>query len=77
MILFIFMTTSKHCTVVCPACSQPMANVRTVWRAFHDDLYVFECRPCGVTVSQTLSDIPALRPPREIGRPDEGPDRRH
>jgi hypothetical protein len=35
----------------CPACARAMAHVRTIWRAFHDDLQVFECRACDVSVS--------------------------
>jgi hypothetical protein len=37
--------------MLCPACTRPMAHVRTIWRAFHDDLQVFECRACAVSVS--------------------------
>ena len=37
--------------MVCPACTRPMAHARTIWRAFHDDLQVFECRACNVSVS--------------------------
>ena len=37
--------------ILCPACARPMTHVRTIWRAFHDDLQVFECRACGVSVS--------------------------
>jgi hypothetical protein len=37
--------------VVCPACARTMMHVRTIWRAFQDDLQVFECRACGVSVS--------------------------
>ena len=36
---------------LCPACTRPMAHVRTIWRAVHDDLQVFECRACDVWVS--------------------------
>jgi hypothetical protein len=36
---------------LCPACVQPMAHVRTIWRAFRDDLQVFECWACGVSVT--------------------------
>jgi len=37
--------------MLCPACTRPMAHVRTIWRAVHDDLQVFECRACDVWVS--------------------------
>jgi len=36
---------------LCPACTRTMTHVRTIWRAFHDDLQVFECRACAVSVS--------------------------
>ena len=35
----------------CPACGAPMTHVRTIWRAFQDDLQVFECRACNVSVT--------------------------
>ena len=35
----------------CPACARPMMHARTIWRAFQDDLQVFECRACSVSVS--------------------------
>ena len=38
-------------TMACPACTRPMTHVRTIWRAFHDDLQVFECRACQLSVS--------------------------
>ena len=28
-----------------------MIHVRTIWRAFQDDLQVFECRACNVSVT--------------------------
>src|SRR5947209_2868231 len=37
--------------VACPACTRTMTHVRTIWRAFQDDLQVFECRACSVSVS--------------------------
>ena len=37
--------------VACPACTRTMTRVRTIWRAFQDDLHVFECRACSVSVS--------------------------
>jgi hypothetical protein len=37
--------------MLCPACARPMAHVRTIWRAFLDDLQVFECRACNVSVT--------------------------
>ena len=38
-------------TVACPACTRAMTHVRTIWRAFQDDLQVYECRACSVSVS--------------------------
>jgi len=37
--------------MLCPACTRAMRHVRTIWRAFQDDLQVFECRACSVSVS--------------------------
>jgi hypothetical protein len=37
--------------MLCPACARSMTRVRTIWRAFQDDLQVFECRACNVSVS--------------------------
>ena len=37
--------------MLCPACTRPMAHVRTIRRAFHDDLQVLECWACSVSVS--------------------------
>ena len=42
---------STDATQLCPACVQPMPHVRTIWRAFRDDLQVFECLACGVSVT--------------------------
>lgn len=38
-------------TMLCPACARSMVRVRTIWRAIQDDLQVFECRACNVSVS--------------------------
>jgi hypothetical protein len=40
--------------MLCPACARPTTHVRTIWRAFADDLQVFECRACNVSVSMTM-----------------------
>ena len=37
--------------MLCPACTRPMMHARTIWRAFQDDLQVFECRACSVSIS--------------------------
>ena len=44
--------------MVCPACTRPMTHVRTIWRAFQDDLQVFECRACDVSVSVQVPPKP-------------------
>jgi len=44
---------------LCPACTRTMTHVRTIWRAFHDDLQVFECRACAVSVSVKTPPSPA------------------
>ena len=38
----------------CAVCAQPMRRVRTIWRAFQDDLEHWECSDCGVSVTQTV-----------------------
>jgi len=38
----------------CAVCARPMHRVRTIWRAFQDDLEHWECSRCGVSVTQTL-----------------------
>jgi hypothetical protein len=54
--------TNRHAdafnAMVCPACTRPMAHARTIWRAFHDDLQVFECRACNVSVSVKAPPTP-------------------
>jgi hypothetical protein len=38
---------------LCPACRNPMQHARTVWRGLHVDcLEIYECKPCGVSLSQ-------------------------
>ncbi len=38
----------------CAVCGKPMLRVRTIGRAFQDDLEQWECGPCGVSVKQTV-----------------------
>jgi hypothetical protein len=45
--------------MLCPACTLPMTHVRTIWRCFHDDLQVFECPACNVSVSVKVPPKPA------------------
>ena len=42
---------AEAANAMCPACTRPMAHVRTIWRAFQDDLHVFECRACNVSLT--------------------------
>jgi hypothetical protein len=44
--------------MLCPACARSMIRVRTIWRTFQDDLQVFECRACNVSVSARVSPRP-------------------
>lgn len=44
--------------MLCPACTRPMTHVRTIWRAFQDDLQEFECRGCDVSVSVKVPPKP-------------------
>jgi hypothetical protein len=44
--------------MLCPACTRSMTHVRTIWRAFQDDLQVFECRACDVSVSVKVPPKP-------------------
>jgi hypothetical protein len=37
---------------LCPSCSKNMDHVRTIWRAFGHDSVVFQCRPCGVSLTE-------------------------
>ncbi|HEY4919017.1 MAG TPA: hypothetical protein VII40_02835 [Xanthobacteraceae bacterium] len=45
-------------SLLCPNCAKPMTHVRTIWRAFQDNLEVLECRPCSISVSQTAKPQP-------------------
>jgi hypothetical protein len=44
--------------MLCPACTRPMTHVRTIWRALYDDLQVFECRACNLSVSVKVPPQP-------------------
>ncbi len=41
-------------STVCTMCGRPMRRVRTIWRAFQDDLEHWECTRCDVSVTQTV-----------------------
>jgi len=47
-----------------------MAPVRTIWRAFQDDLEVFDCRSCGASVAQTAKAAQMLLRCPESLRPN-------
>jgi hypothetical protein len=44
-------------SMLCPACARPMTHARTIWRAFQEDLEVFECRACNVSVTVKVPQI--------------------
>jgi hypothetical protein len=48
-------------SLLCPNCAQPMGHVRTIWRAFQDNLEVLECRRCDISVCQTAKPQPEER----------------
>jgi hypothetical protein len=37
--------------MLCLACTRAMTHARTIWRAFQEDLEVFECRACNISVT--------------------------
>ena len=39
-------------SMLCPSCVSPMVHVRTIWRAFQDNLEVFECVRCNISISR-------------------------
>lgn len=45
--------TSKP-EVICPVCGRPMALLRTIRRAFAEDLNVFKCK-CGFSLTEPVS----------------------
>ena len=52
---------------LCAMCGRPMRRVRTIWRAFQDDLEHWECSRCGVSVTQTVR-ASKLAPPDPVSR---------
>jgi Zn ribbon nucleic-acid-binding protein len=38
----------------CPVCERTMSRVRMIWRAFQDDMEVWECGECGASVAQIV-----------------------
>jgi hypothetical protein len=46
--------------VVCPICGRPMA-LQIIRRAFAENLYAFECKPCGLSMTESESSTtPAI-----------------
>ena len=46
--------------VACPVCGRPM-TFQIIRRAFAENLYVFECKPCGLSVTEPESSTtPAI-----------------
>jgi C4-type Zn-finger protein len=41
--------------IICPICGRPMTLVRTIKRAFGENLYVFKCEPCGFSLTEPVS----------------------
>jgi C4-type Zn-finger protein len=41
--------------VKCPVCGQPMKWLDTIRRVFEDNLNVFQCRPCGYSLTEPES----------------------
>jgi hypothetical protein len=39
---------------LCPICDKQMARTRDIWRAFQDDMTIWECPDCGVSLTQTV-----------------------
>jgi hypothetical protein len=40
--------------VACPVCGQPM-TLQIIRRAFAENLYAFECKPCGLSMTDPES----------------------
>jgi RNase P subunit RPR2 len=51
-------------STICPSCGTPLVRVGLIWRAFQDDLEVWQCRSCGTKVRQTAkaSKLPPQEP---------------
>jgi hypothetical protein len=50
--------------VACPVCGRPM-TFQIIGRAFTEDLYAFECKPCGLSMTEPESSTtPAIVPGR-------------
>jgi hypothetical protein len=48
--------------VTCLVCGRPMAFLRTIRRAFGENLNVFQCKPCGFSSTEPVSwTTPPLR----------------
>jgi predicted RNA-binding Zn-ribbon protein involved in translation (DUF1610 family) len=41
--------------VVCPVCGRPMKLLHTIRRAFADNLNVYQCKPCGFSMTEPVS----------------------
>jgi hypothetical protein len=41
--------------VICPVCGRPMTLLRTIRRAFAENLNVFKCKPCGFSTTEPVS----------------------
>jgi hypothetical protein len=41
--------------VICPVCGRAMKLLHMIKRAFADDLNVFQCKPCGFSMTEPAS----------------------
>jgi predicted RNA-binding Zn-ribbon protein involved in translation (DUF1610 family) len=46
-LVIMHMTEEAPIEMPCPACGRPMILLHTIWRAFAENLNVFQCKPCG------------------------------
>jgi hypothetical protein len=47
--------------VECPNCSQPMTRAASSRQREEANVHTFECKPCGVGITQTVQDKPEER----------------
>jgi ribosomal protein L37AE/L43A len=47
------MTSGPLTSPTCPTCGKAMVRAGTIWRAFQDDIEIWQCHACDETVRQT------------------------
>jgi Zn ribbon nucleic-acid-binding protein len=57
------MALDDHGLLSCPSCGRPMVHVRRIWRWPGENIDVFHCAACGVSVSR---DPPNRHTPRTV-----------